>query len=658
MKKERSPLLLHRCDEVRATGRTKGGADQHTLIPLSRHSLDRSVSVLNGLWHLVPLRPIHTTCRYRSCPLFGAALLMASGLERLRQEELRLITNGLSPCSIALLMSASASMKSRLLNGGVSRLYFDSLEEGRVVTFGGSTGDCASGNCSCLLSLLHQFTQVEELVINNKQLEKSFGAKQAPYPGGLPKSLKSLTVVLRMSFLRWISQAYRNDYLLSESTPRLIHLRIAEVNSLPDRAQVPIVIDRTLGASGLSALMSSLPQSLESLLLPMASHQVTENLLPPRLTRTSLILRWKASFESITLPKHLVSLNLKINDATVLDKHGKSMLPATLTDLTVHLRWGSTAKPDDVVPQWIKHLPPLSSLSLCNINNVKCVDFPPVLTHFTYVAYWPCPANIDFSGWVPEYLTYLKIRRWEPVNDLHRLPKSIERLSLHTDKPTTISRMPESLTKFTVPSNVTFLNPHWPSRLHTLRIRPLTIVTSDTLVTLPKILTSLAFTIPTNIARPDEYFHELPTSIKHITLWNRKLDAAVFKSLKDSQLVSLHVFGGDTKSDMLSVEIQRFKWSHLEYLPHSLTQLRLPVSQEKFEPVAMPNLVDLSIPNTTVAFEALQLSIVLIPNMRRLLAKEYKIEKQEIENANKVLSSQPMLTLRSIMNDTPAPATK
>jgi hypothetical protein len=495
--------------------------------------------------------------------------------------------------------------------------------------------------------VLKDFVHVKELVINSGRLTKSLGALVAPYPRGLPSGLLSLTIVLREPFLRWIHKHYRHDYSFDQATPLLKHLIIGEVSSLDDRTASALQVDRSIGAPSFVQFMTGLPKNLETLILPPASHTLIPQMFPESLTRTSVTVRWLSNFDASLLPSKLVSLNVQVKDANALVNHTAKMFPKTLTDLTVMLKITEKTKLEEIPkPTWIKQLPPVSMLKLVNFDHLRFSDLPSVLTHFTYVSWYPTTGVFETDGWAPEYLTYLEIERWEPVANIGNLPKSLETLVLKTAKPTIISKLPENLTRLVAPAHTTFSSPHWPSTLHTLEIHHLTQVTPDTLASLPKTVTKLSMSIPSN-GRLEDYFHELPTSIKHLSLWNRKADAGLFKSLKDSRLEVLELFGGDSANDFLPIEIARFKWSLLEHLPETIRVLRLPVVSEKFEPVLNLNrLSDLSIPNTVITFEGLQLSLVYYSQIRHILAKEYRIEALERDNANSVLASQPLLTLR------------
>jgi hypothetical protein len=567
-------------------------------------------------------------------------------LEKLAPEILCLITDGLSPCNIALLMSTTPTMKKRMLSGGVRRLTFDSLAAGRVVTFSSESGSCVGGTCSCLLKWLRDFTHINAITMNEDQFEKCLGASAAPYQYGLPSCLKSFTLVLRTAFLRWMGKRWRSDYPLGQMVPNLRSLKFGEWEGLEEAVDSLIKIDKTFAAAPFAQFMSSLPANLETLILPPLSHTMQNNLLPSSITRSSIALKWPSSLDGVSVPKHLVSLSLFIHDSAVLDRSAKEMFPPSLTELRLHLRVKEDAA-EPSKPKWISKLPAVSSLHLTNVDNLSLQELPSVLTSLTLVYFYPSKGKFDSKGWAPEYLTKFSVKRWPALEDLGSLPKCIDHLVLKTEHPMVLTKMPESLTRMTVPANASFASPHWPLKLHTLVINPLTTVNSDVLVTFPKSLTSVSFSVPAN-ADVALLFQDLPTSIKHLQLWNRKLDGGIFAALKNSQLESLEVFPGDAKKDLVPVEVSRWKWSLLEDLPATLKLLRLPVQADQFEPVSLPNLAQLLIHNTTIGFENLQLALVLFPNIRRILAKEFKIETNEIDNANKVLSSNPLLTLRSI----------
>lgn len=254
-------------------------------------------------------------------------------------EVLRLVTDRLTPCSVAALMCTNPTMRTRILTGGVVKLLFDTLDAARVITFAGANGTCQAGNCKCLLKTLHQFTQLRHLSINDERLTQSLGRGAAPYTQGLPSSLVSLTLVLHKSFLRWLHASFRQDYSLANVTPSLRFLHIGELASLEDRAKSRLKIDRSaLAAPAFLRLLGTLPSGLELLELPPSTHELTPNLLPPSLTKTSMLLRWKARLDSLMLPPRLVSLNLQINDAQALEKNVGRMFPSSLTDLYIFMK--------------------------------------------------------------------------------------------------------------------------------------------------------------------------------------------------------------------------------------------------------------------------------------------------------------------------------
>lgn len=634
-------------------------------------------------------------------------------------EVLRLVTDRLTPCSVAALMCTTPTLRTRLLNGGVVNLHFDKLDAARVLSVIGANGTCPGGNCSCLLKSLHRFTQLRHLTINDERFTECLGRGAAPYHQGLPPSLVSLTLVLHKSFLRWLHASFRQDYSLSSATPELRYLHIGELSSLEDRAKSRLKIDSAaLAAPAFVRLLATLPASLELLELPPASHELTPNLLPNSLTKTSMMLRWKSRLDSLELPSSLVSLNLQINDAQAFERNVTRMFPPTLTDLTVFMKLSikddvlydiffspflsfffpglfdplffdfvpslphscidltlnflfplvttfglafhrnnanNQMAVDFVAPQWVKHLPrSINSLHLHNVDNVRLSDLPALLTHLRLTSWWPAKGGFDHKDWRSEYLTHLKIKRWDPVSTefLTSLPRTVTHLVLKTDKATTISRLPESLTHVTLPAQASFHSLKWPSGLTSLKVHRLTNFPADSMIELPKSLTSLAFSCP---ALPSssvtEYFKEIPRSVKHLTLWNRKLDISLFAGLKDSLLESLEIYTGESKEELLAVEMSNFRWNLLENLPTTLTRLRLPVSSQKLEfspTLKIAQFSELAVPHVTIEFETLQLLLVHCPNIRRVLAKQFKFETDEHEPARQMLLSHPLVTLQTI----------
>lgn len=564
------------------------------------------------------------------------------------------------------------------MRGGVRTLVFDALEEARLVTFGGTNGSCQSGNCNCLLRILHQFTHLTELVIDDARLTKCLGRGAAPYTQGLPSSVTHLTIVLRQSFLRWLHKTFRQDYPLAKATPLLRMLQIGEVSSLEERAKNRIHIGKssvTHAAPAFSRLVTTLPPNLAYLGLPPTSVELQADMLPKSLTKTSMLIRYKPRSVNIPLPASLVSLHVQISDPSLLDKHHDTIFPKTLTDLTVFLQLkitedgkivtnanNSSSNSMDVddgngsnasSPKWIKYLPPVNSLHLHNIDNIRLADLPPVLTHFRLTSWWPAKGTFDARDWRPAYLSYCRIQRWDPVSQefLNNLPKTIDHLVLKTDKPTTISKMPETLTKLTLPAQASFVAHKWPSQLTCLKVNRLTNLPADVLVDMPKTLTKLTLSCPpATTTTLKDYFKDLPPTILHLSLCNRKVDSSLFESLKDSKLVSLEIFAGDSRRELLVVDIPSFRWELLQHLPSTLKRLYLPVSVANLtiRDPSLENLVDLSLPNATIGFEALQLLLVFSPNLRRLLAKQFQIKATELADANKLLATNPFITLHSV----------
>ena len=559
-----------------------------------------------------------------------------------------------------------------MLNGGVVSLRFDSLDGTRVVSFVGANGPCQTGNCKCLLKTLHQFTQLKQLVINDELLTASLGRGAAPYTQGLPPSLVSLTIVLHRSFLRWLHGSFRQDYSLANATPHLRFLQIGELSSLEDKAKSRLKIDHSsLAAPAFLRLLGTLPSNLEVLDLAPSSHELTPNLLPASLTKTTMRLRWKTRFETLHLPQRLVSLNvqIKLSDTPTLEKHAKTMFPDTLTDLTVFLKhpindetlnsnnsnqMAVDAAAAPPAPQWIKDLPrSLNSLHLHNVDHVRLADLPTLLTHLRLTTWWPAKGHFDHKDWRSEYLTYVRIQRWEPVSQefLTVLPRTVTQLVLKTDKATRVSKLPDSIVRLRLPSLATFSSHKWPSNLTSLKVSRLTTLPSDALVDLPKTVTSLSLSCPPSSSTlVHDYFKEMPRHIKHLTLWNRKLDNAVFSGLKESQLESFEIYTGESRHELLAVDMPQFTWKILENLPSTLTRLRLPViSSQKIRlegTIGLSSLADLCIPHIVVDFEDLQTFLVHCPNLQRILAKQFKFENNELEAARQLLQSNPLITLQ------------
>lgn len=310
---------------------------------------------------------------------------------------------------------------------------------------------------------------------------------------------------------------------------------------------------------------------------------------------------------------------------------------------------------DAPAPQWVKHLPrSLNSLHLHNVDNLRLADLPALLTHFRLTAWWPASGSFDHKDWRPEYLAYLRVERWNPVPQdfLNHLPRTVTNLVLKTDKPTVISKLPDSVTRLRLPAQATFSSHKWPSGLTSLKVSRLTNFTSDALVDLPKTVTFLSLSCPAGSSTAvADYFKEMPRTIKHLTIWNRKLDSSIFVGLKDSQLETLEIFTGESKDELLAVDMPSFRWSLLENLPPTLTKLRLPIAAQKFEigsNFKLGNLVDLSLPHVLIEFETLQMLLLHYPNLRRATSKQFKFEPHEAEAARQLIQSNPLVSLQSI----------
>lgn len=577
-----------------------------------------------------------------------------SRLDQLSLEIMRLITDGLTPCNVAVLMMTTPSMQTKMLKGGVRKLMFDSLHMGRLVSFNAPTDACNMGTCHCMLQWLHKFTHLREVVMNERQFNQCLGAKVAPFPYGLPSCLTTLTIVFRKAFLRWINKDLRQDYKLATATPNLKTLRLAESPMLAEAVDSEIVIDKTQAGPQWGSFLQNLPVGLETLLTPPMLLIIKPFLLPPTLTRSSIALNWRESFDATSLPTHLTSLSVYFRDRNVLDKFADRMFPKSLTEMRIRVRAPETGD-EDYEPTWLTKLPQLGALTLTNVDNVRLADLPEVLTSLALIYYWPSKGNFNTKGWTPEYLTKFTVQRYPPLEDISALPKTITNFKMLTDRENTIMRMPENVTKLRIPARTVFAAPQWPSHLHTLNVHPLTKVDSDWLITLPKSLTKFSFSVPESLdsnAKIDAFFRDVPATITHLVLWNRKLDLHVFKSLKPLPLQALEIYAGDTKKDQASLEVARFKWTDLSDLPPSLTLLRLPVGTstkpEVFDSLPLPKLLDLYIPLSSVGFTALQLTLLNSPHLRNILAHSYVIDSTEIDSANSVLSAHPLLTLRSI----------
>lgn len=311
---------------------------------------------------------------------------------------------------------------------------------------------------------------------------------------------------------------------------------------------------------------------------------------------------------------------------------------------------------DSVAPQWVKQLPrSLNSLHLHNVDNVRLADLPALLTHFRLTTWWPATGNFDYKDWRPEYLTYLRVERWSPVSQefLNILPRTVTHLVLKTDKPTTVSKLPDSVVRLRLPAQATFSSHKWPSGLTSLKVSRLTNFTPDALVDLPKTVTSLSLSCPTGSSTlvSDYFSKEMPRTVKHLTLWNRKLDTSIFAGLKESQLESLEIYTGESKDELLAVDMPSFRWNLLENLPPTLKKLRLPTSAQKFEIGAnfsLGNLVDLALPFVQIEFEPLQMMLAHCPNLRRVISKQFKFEPHEAEAARQLIQANPLVTLQSI----------